>query len=119
MRPKRRRPRQKVPRAYFIKRKSLLEGDDSQYFHDDGRRVYFDKALWARWFIVQFKPEQDAKIVSAAVLDTDIPCQKFIERMLPSTVSIDEYFKALEATVAARKSGKEPSKRVMRRLGWR
>lgn len=92
----RRHKPEKTPQAFFIRRQSLAQGDDSKWFHDEGRRVYFEKAVWARHMMVQFTPEQQAQIVRGAILSDDVPYQVFLADVLPEGVSVDEYLRAVE-----------------------
>ena len=51
-------------RAYYIRRKSQREGDESLFFCDkDGSRIRFAKVSHCAFIVSSFAPEQQARIV--------------------------------------------------------
>jgi hypothetical protein len=103
----------KKPTGYFIRRVSLIEGDTTQYFHDEGQRVWFGKATWARWVLRQFQPEQKAKIVRGPVLEGDKSYQEWLAYMLPDGTGVEEYLAAIEQAAREEKAG-GPKRRDIR-----
>lgn len=95
---RRRKKRQGQRMAYFIQRKSEIEGDDTQFFHDDGRRVFFEKIAWTSVLMAQFSPEQEAKVVRGPVQEGDLDYREWLVDFLPESVEVDEYLAAIEET---------------------
>ncbi|RKY13857.1 MAG: hypothetical protein DRP52_01655 [Planctomycetota bacterium] len=89
---------------FFIKRESLVEGDETEYFNDNGKRLFFDFAWQVSHFLVQFKPEQRAKIVKLYAQPDDKPANDFIKKtMLPENVTIEQYWKSVKNDLQARR----------------
>jgi hypothetical protein len=107
-----RRPQGKQKRTYFIRRESHVDG--SQWFNDEGRRIYFDKAVWASWLLPNFDSDQNAKVVMAPVLETDVSYRDFLKEVLPEDTSVEEYLQAIQRTMIDRRRGKGPSGRQAR-----
>jgi len=106
------RPRRDRKVAYFIRRRSRV--DDTTFFSDDGRRIFFKKATWAQWLMRQFKPDQEAKIIGGRVRGNDLDYRDFLPEILPETVTVDDYLAAVEQTMRDIKNGKQPSRRKVR-----
>lgn len=109
-----RKPKDKQKRAYFIKRESHT--DDSRWFSDNGRRVYFDKPEHARWLMANFKDDQKAKLVNGPVLDGDITYRQLLEEvwLVGTGVTADEYLAAVEKSIDDIRKGKDVSRRQAR-----
>lgn len=104
------RPKRTASYGYFIRRSSHV--DESRYFNDDGQRVWFEKAAWARWFMRMFDQDQKAVITHGPILAGDVPLQKFLVAVLPETVTPQEFIKAIEQTLADIKAGRDVSDRA-------
>lgn len=98
-----RKPKNKRPTAYFIRRQSHV--DDSTWFNHEGRRIRFDKAAWASWLMTNFTSDQKAKVVRAPVLETDMAYQDWLPIVMPENVTADEYLAAIEQTMRDQKLG--------------
>jgi hypothetical protein len=125
---------QKRKQAYFIRRESHI--DDSTFFSDQGRRVYFDKPEHARWLMANFKEGQQAKLVYGPVLEDDITYRELLETVWligtgprspgsrgsrtrgfgPRTkgVTADEYLAGVERTIDDARKGRDVSRRKAR-----
>ena len=100
--------------AYFIRRKSRIPGDDSQYVHDEGRPIAFEKVTWASWFMRVFKEDQGARIVKRPATDADVDFREVLPLWLPETVDVEEYLRAIEQTTADIVHGRGPSQRAVK-----
>lgn len=109
-----RRKPEKRKQAYFIRRESHI--DESRFFNDEGRRVYFDKPEHARWLMANFKPDQNAKLVYGPVLEGDITYRQLLEEvwLVGTGVTADEYLAAVEKTIDDTRKGKDVSRRQAR-----
>jgi len=116
-----RRPANKKHQAYFIRRGSYI--DDSRFFNDQGRRVYFDKPEHARWLMANFKPDQNAKLVYGPVLaerphlrEGDITYRQLLEEvwLVDTGVTAEQYLAAVEKTISDSRRGKDVSRRKVR-----
>ena len=113
----RRRPRKVQNRAYYIRRKSLREGDSSVFFCDtDGNRIRFDKPSHCAFIQSSFADEQQAEIVVLAMLDSDRPYVDWLPEVLPKTVRPEAYLAAVEKTVQDRRAGRDVSRRQLKAL---
>lgn len=107
---------QGVRRAYFIRRKSQ-NGDGSQWFCTvDDKPIFFDKVSWASMLMTSFMPEQKARVVLKSIEEGDVPFQVWLKTVLPKNVTPEEYLAAVEQTVAGRRSGKDVTRRQVRRF---
>ena len=111
MRHKPRKPN-KPKLAYFIRRSSHV--DDSTWFNDQGRRIFFEKAAWASWLLPNMDSDQKPKVVRAPILKTDISFQDWLPGVLPDTVTVGEYLAAIERTMRDQRTGRGPSRRASR-----
>jgi len=108
------KPKDKQRRAYLIRRESHI--DDSLFFNDQGRRVYFDKPEHARWLMANFKDDQKAKLVYGPVLEGDITYRQLLDEvwLVGTGVTADEYLAAVEKTIDDARKGKDVSRRKAR-----
>ena len=102
----------KTKTVYFIRRDSHV--DDSRWFNAQGRRVWFVKAAWASWLLANFDLNQNAKVVLAPVLETDMAYEDFLPSVLSDEVAPEEYISAIEETMRDRRSGGSVSNRAAR-----
>ncbi|MHA1573492.1 MAG: hypothetical protein ACTSX8_05820 [Alphaproteobacteria bacterium] len=109
-----RKSKDKRRHAFFIFRKSEI--DNTLFFNDGGRRIWFEKAVHARPLMVNFAPEQKARIVYGPVLDNDVAYRGFLTKVLPDEMTPDEYLAAIEKTAADAKRGRDVSPRAARRF---
>lgn len=91
---KRQRTPQSNKLAYFVRRKSHV--DDTAFFNDEGKRVYFQKASWAAWVLRAIKVDQEPRVVKAAIQPDDTPYQEYLRAVLPARVTIREYLHMIE-----------------------
>lgn len=109
----------RAKQAFFIQRKSHV--DDSAFFSDEGRRVYFDKACWAQWIMPNIDADQDPHIVHGPAIENDMSYQEWLEQvgLLGTTVTVVEYLVAVEQTIRDVKAGKKITDRdAMRFSKW-
>jgi hypothetical protein len=76
--------------------------------------VWFEKAAWASWLLANFDSDQNAKVVLAPILETDMAYKDFLLSVLPDEVTPDEYLSAIEETMRDRKVGGSVSNRAAR-----
>jgi hypothetical protein len=109
-----RKPKGKRHSAYLIRRESHV--DDSRFFNDQGRRVYFDKPEHARWLMANFQDDQKAKLVYGPVLEGDITYRQLLDEvwLVGTGVTADEYLAAVEKTIDDARQGRDVSRRKAR-----
>ena len=112
-----RKPANARHRAYYIRRKSQREGDESPFFCDkDGSRIRFAKVSHCAFILSSFKPEQKAQVVCLQVGEGDRLYADWLPEVLPAHLSPHEYLAAVEKTVQDRRAGREPSRRELNAL---
>jgi hypothetical protein len=112
-----RKPANARHRAYYIRRKSQREGDESLFFCDKvGHRIRFDKVSHCAFILSSFMPEQKAQVVCLQTGDEDRPYADWLPEVLPAHLSPSEYLAAVEKTVQDRRAGREPSRRELNAL---
>ena len=112
-----RRPANVRERAYYIRRLSLRDDDNSLFFCDTtGRKIRFSKVSHCLFILSSFRPEQQAKIVLLPVGDEDRDYADWLPEVLPGTVKPEAYLGAVEQTVQARRANREPSSRELNAL---
>jgi hypothetical protein len=112
-----RKPANARHRAYYIRRKSQREGDESLFFCDkDGSRIRFAKVSHCAFIASSFAPEQQARIVTLQAEDTDRDYADWLPEVLSPNVTPQEYLAAVEKTVQDRRAGREPSRRELNAL---
>jgi hypothetical protein len=81
----------------------------------DDKPIFFDKVSWTAMLMTSFTPEQKAQVVLKPIEEGDVPFQVWLKTVLPKNVTPEEYLAAVEQTVAARRSGKDITRRQARR----
>lgn len=110
-----RKPARLKDRAYYIRRLSERQGDNTRFFcAQDGARIAFDKATWAAYLLSSFAPFQKAAVVVSSRSGDDVPYQEWLNTILPAALPPEEYLAAVEQTMADRRAGREPSRRAVR-----
>lgn len=104
-RPRKRKQPPDEAYAYYIRRESAL--DDSLYFCDpDGKRVFFERAVWIEALLPAFGPDQHATCVRMEKAPDDVSFQEWVSHMLPDGVSVDAYLADLKQLVKDRRKNR-------------
>lgn len=106
----------KQPKAYFIHRQSHIDG--STWFNDQGRRVYFDKAVHARQMLPNMDADQKPKVLYGPIQDGDIPFRQFLEEvaLADTGVTPEQYLAAVEEAARNAPVSQRAARSFLRRM---